>query len=248
MSNYVIRQRYESARRRTLVVSEIKRLTPHMLRIELEGDMEDFASGAPDDHIKLFFEGSGPKPDMRDYTPRAFDVPAGRLTVDFAIHEAGPATDWAINAKVGDTLDVGGPRGSAVINPVFDWWLLIGDETALPAIGRRVEESKAGTKLIVVAAIPSEDDKQSFETEADLTCHWVTRPLEKAAEVAPMLDALKDIKLPQGKGFIWIAAEASVAKALRDYVLTTYNHPLECLKASGYWTKGLADKPQKSLA
>ena len=57
MSNYVIRQRYEAARRRTLVVSEIERLTPHMLRIELKEIWEDFASGAPDDHIKLFFEG-----------------------------------------------------------------------------------------------------------------------------------------------------------------------------------------------
>ena len=71
---------------------------------------------------------------MRDYTPRRHDAEAGTLEIDFALHEAGPATQWAEQAKVGDLLGVGGPRGSFIVPTDFDWHLLIGDDTALPAI------------------------------------------------------------------------------------------------------------------
>jgi NADPH-dependent ferric siderophore reductase len=53
------------------------------------------------------------------------------LTIDFAIHLAGPH-QWAAAAKVGDRLDIGGPRGSAVVPDDFDWYLLIGDEARCP--------------------------------------------------------------------------------------------------------------------
>jgi len=246
MEDIIIRKRHEP-RRRTLTVAEIIRLTPAMLRIELQGDMEGFASLAPDDHIKLFFETGGEKPEMRDYTPRAFDVAAGTLTLDFAVHEAGPATDWAIRATVGNTLTVGGPRGSAVIAPAFDWWLLIGDETALPAIGRRIEETGAGTTIVMVGAIPSDEDRQHFETAADLTSHWVVRPEAEAADPAPVLEALKSLDLPEGRGFVWIAAEAGVARALRAHIRDERGHPPELVKAAGYWVRGKADSSDKSL-
>jgi NADPH-dependent ferric siderophore reductase len=72
------------------------------------------------------------------------------LHIDFAIHDAGPATDWALRARIGDALEIGGPRGSAVIPMEFDWYLLIGDETGLPAIGRRLEELPAGSRALVI--------------------------------------------------------------------------------------------------
>ena len=50
-------------------------------------------------------------------------------------HDGGPATSWAKAAVPGDTLEIGGPRGPTIVANDFDWFLLVGDETALPAIG-----------------------------------------------------------------------------------------------------------------
>ena len=83
---------------------------------------------------------------MRDYTPRAFDAAGNRLTIDFALHDAGPATAWALNARPGETLLIGGPRGSTVVPDDFDFYLLAGDETALPSIGRRLESPASGRR------------------------------------------------------------------------------------------------------
>ncbi len=243
----ITRHRHE-LKRRNLTVQTVTAITPHMLRIVLHGaDLSDFTSLGFDDHIKLFLDNGSDKPTMREYTPRAYDCAAQTLTLDFAIHEAGPATKWALSAKPGDPLHIGGPRKSAVIAPVFDWYLLIGDETALPAIGRRVEELGPETKVLTVVAITGAEDIQNIETEADHTAYWVYRPQSGADDPAPLLDAVKQCPFPAGNGFVWIAAESGVARALRNHVTGTMGHPPQWTKAAGYWTKGLADGSDKAL-
>ncbi len=243
----VTRHRFET-RRRNLTVQQKEYLTPHMIRMVLSGpELADFVSLAPDDHIKLFFPSGGDKPLMRDYTPRSFDTAAQTLTLDFAVHVAGPATSWAKGAKVGDTLEIGGPRGSQVIASVFDWWVLIGDETALPAMGRRVQELAVGTHVITLAAVTSPQDEQKFVTGARHQSHWVHRPETAAANPAPLIEAAQRLTLPPGRGFVWIAAEASVARALKTYFLHDRNHPAANLKAAGYWVSGEAGADDKAL-
>lgn len=247
MEQIVTRHRHE-IRRRNLTVAEVFHLTPHMIRVVLTGaDLAGFVSLSFDDHVKLVFPNGTDKPDMRDYTPRAFDAGAQRLTIDFATHEAGPATAWAMAARPGDSLTVAGPRGSAVVAAVFDWWLLIGDETALPAIGRRVEELGDGAKVITLAAIPDAADRQTFVTGATLEDRWVVRPGAAAADHDALLDAARAMTLPEGRGFVWIAAEAGVARALRDHFVGERGHPPHWMKAAGYWTRGLADASDKAL-
>ena len=171
MSKHAITRVRHEPRRRLLTVRHVERITPTMARVTLDGDLAGFVSASYDDHVKVFFPLPGdteptlpdPAPNGeangaarspgRDYTPRRFDTGRNELIIDFALHDAGPATDWATQAKPGQQLAVGGPRGSFVVPDDFDWYLFIGDETALPAIGRRLEELRAGTRAIVVAAV-----------------------------------------------------------------------------------------------
>jgi len=247
MDPVITRHRHE-LKRRVLTVAKAFRLTPHMQRIVLQGpDLADFVSLAPDDHVKLIFPSDTDAPLLREYTPRAFDAIAQSLTLDFALHDAGPATAWALGARPGDTLAVAGPRGSAVVKADFDWWLLIGDETALPAIGRWAEELPVGARLITLVAVPGDADRQTFATSAVQDAYWCLRPPAQAADASPLLDAAQALEMPAGRGFIWIAAEARVARALRDHFTGARGHPKEWLKAAGYWTRGIADGADKAL-
>lgn len=248
MEQIITRHRFE-IRRRSLTVLEKTHLTPHMIRIVLSGeDLADFTSLAPDDHIKLLFDTGAEKPEMREYTPRAFDPEARRLTIDFAVHDAGPATRWAVSAQPGDTLQIGGPRGSQVVSAAFDWWALIGDETALPAIGRWLGELPAGARAVSLGLVTGPEEEQSFVTAAAHAAHWGHRPEAAAADPAPALAAAAQLTLPsEGRGFIFIAAEAAVARALRDHFVTDRGHPREYVKAAGYWVSGQADTSDKSL-
>jgi len=210
-----------------------------MVRVVFEGpELADFTSAGADDHVKIFVP-AAEGPERRDYTPRSFDNKERTLTVDFAIHDAGPVTQWATAASVGDSIEIGGPRGSLVVSWDFDWWLLIGDETAFPAMGRRIEEAPAGTRMISIGFVAGAASEQSFKTKSDLTSHWVHSA--RADDPAPLLAMLERLSWPSGDGYVWVAAEAGIARAVRNHIVEQRHHPLTWMRCSGYLSKGQSD-------
>ncbi|WP_431111607.1 siderophore-interacting protein [Variovorax paradoxus] len=243
---------------RRLTVKTVQRITPHLIRVTLTGDdLTGFTSAGFDDHAKIFFpdattgeltlptmgpEGpvwpAGGRPTMRDYTPRKYDAQANTLELDFALHEAGPATRWAEQAKPGDVLGVGGPRGSFIVPTDFDWHLLIGDDTALPAIARRLAELPAGARVVVLAEVDTEADQVPFETQAELTLQWVHRKGAEPGLSQGLLDTLKSMKLPPGDFHAWVGCESAIAKALRAHLVGERGANPKWIRASGYWRRG----------
>ena len=240
---------------RALDVIAVQRITPHLVRVTLGGDdLEGFNSPGFDDHAKLFFPDEktgaltlptagpdgpiwpeGAKPTMRDYTPRRFDAEARTLEIDFALHVAGPATRWAEQAKPGQRLGVGGPRGSFIVPTAFDWHLLIGDDTALPAIFRRLGELPAGARAVVLAEVDGPDDHVALPSAADVEVIWVHRNGDAAM---PLLDALRAAQLPTGDFHAWIGCESAAAKALRTHLIDERSANPKWIRASGYWRRG----------
>jgi NADPH-dependent ferric siderophore reductase len=245
MQDEIKRIRHE-LRQRRLTVLRVIALGPHMHRIVFGGDdLADFTSLSPDDHVKLFFPTVSGGAEARDYTPRHYDPQLGNLTIDFALHEAGPATHWARNARIGEQLVIGGPKGSVIIPDVYDWWLLIGDETALPSIGRRVEETPSHRQVMTLVAVQGPEDEQQWKAQCPVQSYWVHRSADQADQPDILAKVLRSLPLPPGKGFVWIAAEARVARALRDLMTQERGHSVTALKAAGYWVSGQADSHDK---
>jgi NADPH-dependent ferric siderophore reductase len=241
-----------------LQVREVTKLTPNMVRIVVGGDdLAGFISAAHDDHVKLFFPHPGEqkpvlatpgpngpvypegvqRPAARDYTPRRYDAAANTLTLEFVLHGDGPATTWAAQAKPGDFLGVGGPRGSFIVPDDFDWYLFAGDETALPAIGRRLEELPAGVRTIAIVEVPDAGEEQRFTTRTKLETRWLHRG-GNGSGPSLLHKALAEIALPQGEGYAWVAAEAATAKALRRLLVDERGLRKDRVKAAAYWKQG----------
>lgn len=256
MSHFIERVRHELKFRIAEVVKN-ERLTPRMARITLRHpDFASFPSLAYDDHCKLFFpepgaamaipergpngliwpEGSA-RPEGRDYTPRSFNQARQEVVIDFVLHGDGPASTWAASAKAGDRLGIGGPRGSFVVKGDFDYYLLAGDETALPAIGRRIEELPAAAKVIAFIEIASADERQAFDNKAALDLHW----LDRSAGAPGLADALRAATLPIGTGYAFIAGESSASAAIRDHLIADRQFDPDLIKAAGYWRLDEAD-------
>lgn len=246
---------------RQLEVRDVAPLTPNMLRVTLGGDdLEGFASPGFDDHVKVFFpdpatgvlpqptvgaDGTPTKPGpndppriMRDYTPRQFDPATRTLVIDFAMHESGPATQWARNAKPGDRLGIGGPRGSFLIPMNFDGYVLIGDDTALPAISRRLAELPAGALVFVFVEVDGPADRLHFTSQADVVVEWVYRDGVPAGKSDALVKAVAEASLPPGDLHAWVAAEAGVAKAIRKSLVDTRGLNPKWVKAAAYWRSG----------
>jgi len=249
-------------KRRLLTVERVAPVTPNMIRVTLTGsDLTGFVSAAYDDHVKLFFPKDGEetpalpvigpegrvlvdeasKPIARDYTPRRYDAATNELDIDFALHEAGPATRWAQQAEAGQMLGIGGPRGSFVVSDDFDWYLLAGDETALPAIGRRLAELRQGAQAIVVVEVTGPAEEQAFQSRACVATTWLHRGEREPGTTALMEEALHRLRLPSGDGYAWVACESVTAKRLRQILVNEHRQPKSWLKAAGYWKRGTAN-------
>jgi len=231
-------------RRRTLPIKQVERVAAHMIRVTLTGDLDGFTSLGFDDHVKLFFPNGTLNPEGapnllgRDFTPRRHDPGANTLEIDFAIHDAGPATRWAAQAQAGQTLTLGGPRGSFIIPTTFDWHLLIGDETALPAISRRLAELPAGARAVVLAEVDGADDEIDFTAAAAATVTWTHRNGAAAGASEGLSKALAKMVLPSGDYYAWVACESLTAKALRHQLITDHGANPKWMRAAGYWRRG----------
>lgn len=224
-------------RRRALHLVHVDHPTPGFAALTLHGeDLADFVSLSFDDHVKLLL----PTPDgelRRDLTPRRFDLAARTLVLEVALGHAGPVADWARAARVGDRVDVGGPRGSMVIAPDHDWHLLAGDATALPAIARRTEELAAlapAARVVVLGLVSDPADRRALHGPAGLQVHWT-------ADAAGFLAALHALPLPAGDGFAWAAGENALMKATRETLLRQHRLDPAALRVSAYWKRGQAD-------
>jgi NADPH-dependent ferric siderophore reductase len=223
--------------RRLLHVKSKEYVTPRMLRIIFQSnELQGFESPSPDDHIKIFLAGSnGGEPIMRDFTPRAWDVAAQTFTLEFALHEHGPAAEWARAAQVGDPLPIGGPRGSTIVTDDFDWYWLVGDAAALPSIARRLESLRPGVATTVFALVASEEEHQTFSTQTACTVHWLHTTGHLEQDAAILSAALQQQDVPSGDGFVWIACESSVSRQLYNLAIEELKLPKQWIKASGYW-------------
>lgn len=227
----VQRVRHE-LKRRDLEVVRVETLSPHFKSITFAADsLADFISASFDDHVKVFLDNCSGEPVRRDYTPRSFDLAARELTIEFALHGDGPAADWAAQAAPGQRASIGGPRGSFVIPLDYDWHLLVGDETALPAIARRLEELPASTRAIVLVQVADAADQRSFKSAAAVTVQWV-------AKQSDLVAAVRALAVPAGDGYAWCAGEASNMATLRRILVEEKGVDRHAIRAAAYWKQG----------
>ncbi|WP_202368961.1 siderophore-interacting protein [Pseudomonas sp. MWU318] len=237
-------------KRRKLEVLRVVDLTPRMRRITLGGpELAGFISLGTDDHVKLLFpqnaeqaaaletmvlgagKDNGPLPEMRDYTPRRYDLEKLELDIDFVLHGDGPASTWAEQAQPGQFLHIGGPRGSMIVPDIFDSYLLIGDETALPAIARRLEDLASNRKALVVIEVENGAEQQLLESAAQVNVIWVLREGGKDN----LLTTVKQLQVPKGNLYAWVATETKVSRQIRRVLLDEHGLNEQFIKAVGYW-------------
>ncbi|RDS80072.1 siderophore-interacting protein [Dyella psychrodurans] len=261
MTRHAHRMVRHTLARRTIEVLSAKRITPHMQRIVFGGDeLRGFTSEASDDHVKLFFPngqgelvlptlgpngpefpaGALPSP-MRDYTPRYFDASRLELTIDFVVHGDGPASTWAEQAAPGQRIALAGPRGSFLMAEDFDHVVLVGDETALPAIGRRLDELPEHAHAIALIEIPEKADRLPLGSRAEFDVTWLERDGVDAAQSDLLERALRELPELSGDTFYWIATESRRVRAIRKYLAEECGVPKEWIRATGYWQAGGTD-------
>ncbi|MFC4068663.1 SIP domain-containing protein [Actinoplanes subglobosus] len=204
-----------------------------------------FDSSGFDDDIRLVFRYPGhtepvlpvqtergvdlprnPRPLSKVYTVRRWNAEAGELDVDVVRHGVGVGTTWAYGAQPGDRVHIYGPGASRALPADADWLLVAGDDTAVPAIARLLDELPEGTRARVFIEAAHRLD---LRTPAGVEVTW---------PAGGLLDAVRDSGWWEGRPFAWLAGEHTAVRDLRRHLVEDRGMPKEDIDFAGYWRRG----------
>ncbi len=252
----------------TADVARSERVTPHMVRVTFAGDdLRRLPARGFDQWFRLFLpreegdtdfgavpEGfgmagymkyltsrSGTRPPLRNYTVRALRPEAGELDVDFVAHgDRGIAGPWAQRARAGERvvlIDQG--RGFDPVDDA-DRTLLVGDESALPAIAGILRDLPRDASGLAIIELPDAADRQPVEAPAGFEVRWMPRrdPHDRPGVLA--LEAVRDYapEHPQTLHAYLAGEQTLVAEGRRHLVAAGVPKPR--IAFTGYWKVGRA--------
>jgi NADPH-dependent ferric siderophore reductase len=176
---------------------------------------------------------------MRRYTSRRQDPAAGELDIDFVLHGDGPAATWAAAAAPGDVLGVASsaPLGDAAAG----WLLLVGDETALPAIGLILGAASPGTRGIALVEVAGPEEEQPLPAPDGVAVRWLHRAGAEPGVGTLLAEAVAAVEPPEGDDvFAWVAAESATVRTVRADLRDRWGLRRSQHHAIGYWRRGRA--------
>lgn len=180
-------------------------------------------------------------PARRRYTVRGWDAATGLLTLDFVVHGLGAGGPWAAEAKQGDVLVFEGPGSGFHPDPSADWHLLVGDESALPAIAVALEAIPAGSRAVVRLVCDGPDYEVPLACPGELDLVWLHRT-GAPADVDLLADSVADLEFPAGRVHAFVHGEADEIRAIRRHLITDRGVPRADMSCSPYWRRTMTDE------
>jgi NADPH-dependent ferric siderophore reductase len=187
------------------------------------------------------------RPFRRRITVRRWDAGTRRLTLEFVTHgDSGSAGPWAAGARAGDALVFTGPAGAYRPDPAADWHLMVGDESALPAIAASLEAVPAGAPVVARLVCDGPEHELELTTPGRLDVAWLHRS-GGAGDADLLADAVAALTFPAGRAHAFVHGEAGETRAVRRHLLADRGLDPEQLSCSPYWHRGLTDEAWREI-
>jgi NADPH-dependent ferric siderophore reductase len=247
-------------------VARVVDVTPHLRRITLTGpELEGLPDRGPASSLRLLvpvaeglvvptwngnvwlFE-DGSRAPIRTLTPRrvSADPGSGRapeLDVDVVLHGAGPISRWAASAAPGTLAAVSGTGRGIDVGDDGAPWVLLGDESALPAIATLLEALPPSVTVEVLAEVAHPDARHDLPAHPGATVAWCDLPLGDPHGSALVAAAIEGPLAPgrlAADARVFAAGEAASIQRIRRHVVDELGHPRPRTVIRGYWKHGRA--------
>ena len=183
-----------------------------------------------------FLLADGRRPIIRTFTPRHVDPEKGDMDLDVVLHDGGAVSSWVRVAEAGDPAAVSGPGRGYVVDPDASSFLLIGDETAIPAISQLLETVPTDVRVGVIVEIAHPDAKLDLPEHPRAAVQWCDRSSATPPGSA-LVSAVRAASLPT-RVSVWAAGEAAAMHAIRRHLFEDRGLARSQATVRGYWKHG----------
>lgn len=240
-----VKQATSKSEYKTLIVCRTEQISKNIKSITFEDMSDSLRSVHESGYLKLQFT-QDEQTILRSYT--IFKVYQKNdkhfVVINFVIHEGGFGAQWAKDAQVGDSINFKGPGDVKLVNTEFDWFFLIGDLTALPAITVNLRTLPKEAKGYAVIEILDESDILAVEKPDGVEIDWVINSdPNKSAQL--MLSKIQKKDWLEGTPYIWLASEFDSARTLRQFFRKDKKANKTHFYVSSYWKMGESDEGNK---
>ncbi len=240
-------------------VSAVADINPHLRQVTFRGGdlANDFAPVGPDTFLYLLLPPPGraelsigadfswkavrdmapeDQPVGAYYTLRRWNPETTELDILMVLHgDTGPASAWAERVSVGDPVALWGPRTSWAPPEGTDSYLLVADETGLPAVAVILETLAGDAPIQVVAEVDDESVRQDLPSGDHITITWLHRDGAETGTTTALADTVRTLPQPSGTPYVWGGAESRAVTQVRRHVRDTWGLPKEQVSLVGYW-------------
>jgi NADPH-dependent ferric siderophore reductase len=243
-------------------VSAVRQVGPHLRSITFAGgDLDTFAPLGPDTFLYVLLPPPGrteltidrdfqwtqvesmPEDErpvgayytLRRWSPATADGPAWVEVLAVLHGDEGPASAWAARAEPGQPVALWGPRTAWAPPPGTDRYLLVADETGLPAVAVILETLPAGTPVRVVAEVGEEADRPQLPTGESVEVTWVQRAGRAPGTTTLLAEAARAAAWDEGTPYAWGGAESRAMTATRRFLRQERGLAREQVSMVAYW-------------
>ncbi|MHB8380573.1 MAG: siderophore-interacting protein [Acidimicrobiales bacterium] len=219
-------------------VISAKPLSTSIYELVLSGDATTLA-GAPGNDVMIRLVDAQGRFVRRRYSVRAVDAANDEFTLWLTVDHDGPGSNWVRGVTKGELVDVIGPRGKVLLDPLADWHLFLGDASGLAAFYRMAQSIVAPGRAIFIVEIDAADDALSapFDEGLGVTGIFIDRRGRSTSDAEGLLRGLAAFELPPDLGHAYLFGEFHVMRVLEGALLDRGLAP-EQISHKAFWRSG----------
>ena len=220
----------------------VRSITPRLKRVTINAaHVPGLCADLPGQWLKVFIRGGDDQRlTGRAYTVRRYDPHTRMVDIDFVLHgDEGRISAWAAHLRPGEKFEVSAPhtKSGVKLDTGATHFILLGDETGLPAISAILESLPANTQVTAIVEIENAAEQQLIATKAQLSLRWLVRQPTAPTALAEAFETI----MMSPTCVLFVAAESSAVAAVRGRLKRAPEVAPTSIYASGYWKKGKAD-------